>query len=225
MSHARARCSAAAPVRSPGSLLRAVSCLVAAAAVGLTAGCATSELSSTAPPSTAPPSTADAPRTNDDHLEQLAADLGIDDPPEVAVVRAITPDESKQVWDDCMVDAGWTASRNTEGELGFSVPAVQEDAWNLATYRCTAAYPIQEEFLQPPSEADLRALFAYYQETYAPCLREQGLDPAEAPTLETFLADGGTWQPLDFDRTLDAIVAGQVQSFEQLEAVCPSRPT
>lgn len=140
------------------------------------------------------------------------------------MVRAITPAESKQVWDDCMSDSGWTASTNSEGEIGFSIPEGQRSAWDLATYRCSAAYPIDETYLQPPSDADLRVLYAHYRTTYIPCLVDQGLVPEELPTIESFLAGGGTWQPLDFDRTLDAISAGRIRSFEDLEAACPSRP-
>lgn len=192
---------------------------VAVAIVGALSACAPVE-----PSPASSPTSAALPRTTEEYLSQLAADLGINDPPEVTMVRAITPAESKQVWDDCMIDSGWTASTNSEGEIGFSIPEGQEAAWDLATYRCSAAYPIDESFLQPPSDADLRTLHAYYEATYIPCLTGQGLAPEELPTLETFLADGGTWQPLDFDRTLDAIAAGQIRSFEELEATCPSRP-
>lgn len=48
------------------------------------------------------------PRTWEDELVALAEMFGVADPPVVKPVREITPMESKEVLDACLVERGWT---------------------------------------------------------------------------------------------------------------------
>ena len=47
--------------------------------------------------------------SHEEQMRNMAEDFGITDPPEVAVIREITPDKSVTVIAECMRDAGWPA--------------------------------------------------------------------------------------------------------------------
>lgn len=72
--------------------------------------------------------------------EQLAAQaesMGIQNPPEVEVIRQVTPAEADQLLTECLAGKGWVSTERT-----YTVPTEQESAFNLDVYRCTAAYPV-----------------------------------------------------------------------------------
>ena len=70
-----------------------------------------------------------------------------------------------------------------------------------------------------PSEEDLRAQYEYLVEARE-CLVSLGFQVQLSPTVEAYLADGGTWLPHNE-------IESQVAGFEELEAAyaaCPQLP-
>lgn len=204
---------------------RAAALTAAIAAALAVSGCGQAQ--PTAPDDPAVPASSGVdspPRTTEQQLQAFAAEAGLEDPPEVTVVRTVHPDESAEVTQQCLTDAGWTVQEGPDGQPFFEYPNEQTEAFNLAWYTCKAQYPVEERYLQPLPEDKLELLYVYHRDTYIPCLRQQGFNPAEQPTLETFVASEGQWSPLPFDEVADAIAAGDLTSFEELEETCPSSP-
>lgn len=78
--------------------------------------------------------------------EQLAAhaeNMGIENPPNVEVIREVSPQEATQIHKECLADKGWPSEANT-----YTMPVQEEAAFNLDIYRCLAAYPVNQG-LQP----------------------------------------------------------------------------
>lgn len=163
-------------------------------------------------------------RSQEEELRALAESLDITDPPEVEVVREVSPAESGEVHSACMVEAGWVQN----DDLSFSVPDDQRAAFNLARYRCTAAYPIAERYLQPMDTEQWAMVYDHYVEEFVPCAERHGFEVSEPPTRERFLAaPKSSWSPVaDIERDLaDAIGEGQFASFADFYELCPSHPT
>ena len=136
-------------------------------------------------------------------LAGIAERYGIDDPPEVELERWIHPTEHGPTHEVCFAEAGFEVEGGPEGE-GVQVvsrPAeAQRDLLNLAYYTCTARFFLDPDYTQLMTPDQLRVTYEYYREMLSPCLREQGYEPSEPPSLETFMATYGTadqWSPYD----------------------------
>lgn len=127
--------------------------------------------------------------SHEEALRQLAADLEIPDPPDVEVVREISPSESSGVHNACLVEAGWI--QNDDGS--FSIPDEQMAAHNLSSYKCAAAYPIADHYLQPMQSEQWSLVYNHYVEEFIPCAAEQGFQVSEPPTRERFIAYPESW--------------------------------
>ncbi|MGO0578202.1 hypothetical protein [Ornithinimicrobium panacihumi] len=155
--------------------------------------------------------------------EQLAEDLAITDPPQVGVVREITPAESQEVWSSCLADAGWVEGGDGEG---IDIPPGQEEAFNLAYYVCHQQYPVQEKFTQPLTAAQLGILYDWWTEHTVPCFEERGWDVGEVPSRETFLANP-VWLPAEqvVEQAEADVQAGLIPDIDEaLYGVCPGPP-
>lgn len=161
-------------------------------------------------------------RSHEDELRRLADDLGIPDPPDVEVVREISPSESSAVHNACIVDDGWVQNDNGS----FSFTDEQESALNLTSYMCAAAYPIADRYLQPLQPEQWNLVYDHYVEDFIPCAQEHGFEVPEPPTRERFLAATDSWAPVaDIKRDLaEAIGRGEFESFDDFYQTCPSTP-
>lgn len=126
-----------------------------------------------------------------DYLDDFAEAHGIDPVPEVDVVRYVTPAESASIQNQCVADKGW--SQLPDGTFQF--PTDQEQAFALAMYECKAAYPVDPDYLSAPTEAQWKAIFAYWRNETVPCLEAEGFEIKEPPSEESFLADPTRWSP------------------------------
>jgi hypothetical protein len=78
--------------------------------------------------------------THEEQLASLAESMGLENPPEVDVVREVSPAEFDVLFTECLAEKGWVA----EGKV-YSFPTDQEPAFNLDRYRCRAAYVVIPE--------------------------------------------------------------------------------
>lgn len=103
---------------------------------------------------------------------ELAAYLGIDNPPPVPVIDLVTPGQAQRLVDACMVEAGWgdavTHERVTidvaTGEIstssydgGYRYTTEQQPAFELSNYICMASYPIDPAYTENDSRPYVRS--------------------------------------------------------------------
>lgn len=122
-----------------------------------------------------------------------------------------------RIFNDCMAREGW---------IGQEVPAVNDPSATGIGYSYTAeqapqfqasnALCVEESGLgavvPPRTEADMREGYESVL-NMRECLTLEGFDIPKAPTLQSYLDDGGVWTPYDDIATL--------ADFQAAERVCP----
>lgn len=168
------------------------------------------------------------------YLSTLQQAVRIDDPPETDLIRVIAPDEQAQIWEECMIDAGWEVSTTFDG--GLTPPEnMSEDQWpayNVSDYLCLAQYPVDDSLVNHYGSKQVDLLYEYYVTDLMPCLQGRGFDVTQPPSLEAFRASWvqygtesyhageTTWFPYG---GVDAGVMA-MDDWEQLNASCPQEP-
>lgn len=131
---------------------------------------------------------ADLLRLYESRLGELAQRLMVASPPDVELVRFVTAEEWPQAQVDCLAGAGFSY-RASQGGIALvgDVPPNQIDALNLATYQCSAMYAAdpRTQLTLPRLRAEMQ--YQHWVDTVAPCVRAQGFDPGEPPSLEVWL--------------------------------------
>lgn len=162
--------------------------------------------------------------------ERYAVDHGVEIP-DVPVVREIRPDESVTVIAQCMEEAGWPSEIDAEGAASYDIPPGQGAAYDEASVRCRFQYPIAEKYTRPFTAEQWGVLYDHWATTTIPCLRDQGYDPAELPTRETFIEEslgGGADYVLNgpiYDDVMADVAQGRWPSERHLLTnVCPQEP-
>lgn len=160
--------------------------------------------------------------TFEEVLAGAAEMYGIEDPPKVEPVRQITPAESMDLINECLVERGWTMSDGT-----FTYPDEQDEAFRTDSYICTASYPIRQEYLQPLDDTAWENIYDYWVAKTLPCLRGEGIEATNPPSLETFMATR-SWTPDDRhvrQQVEDLVSQGKYPSTEYVfTTVCPVSP-
>lgn len=128
-------------------------------------------------------------------LEQIVATWGIEDPPEVAPIRTVSPEEFQDLFASCMAAAGFPQG----GDGGYN-SAGQDEAFATAMYTCTAQYPIDDIYTEPLTDAQMRFWYSYLVEEAVPCYESNGwpVEQSSIPSEELFIATFGTadgWAP------------------------------
>lgn len=130
-------------------------------------------------------------------LAGWAQSRGIEDPPEVAVIRETRPEEMGELVAECVREQGFDAKAFPDGSWETVGAPGQDDAVALAEYRCIAQYPLQPVFYQPLDDDHLRQSYDWHVETTIPCLQDLGYTTPEPPTvevyIETYRAQGDQW--------------------------------
>lgn len=167
-----------------------------------------------------------APGSQNEHqrfLDDFAATNGLEDVPEVDVVRVVTPAESREVVDECVSAQGW--SQLPDGT--FTYPSEQDEAFSLAMYICLASYPVDEAYTTPIEPQQWSAIYDYWLSDTLPCLAAEGFEVPEPPSKESFLANP-VWSP-DTPEVREQVAArvsaGSFPSHEYVfTEVCPVMP-
>lgn len=174
----------------------------------VTSGCAGAPAvpdgSATQDPSTAG---ADWPETSGDELveqyrsglAELAEINGVVDPPEVDLVRFVTPPEWADAQINCLQEQGFSASKSQGGVRYPDVPPEQADSLDLAIYSCEAAYALDPRVSNPIPRSRMERQFTHLVDVVSPCVSTLGFQVDEPPTLETWLDayydNGQIWDP------------------------------
>ncbi|MBD3940595.1 hypothetical protein IF188_02635 [Microbacterium sp. NEAU-LLC] len=156
-----------------------------------------------------------------ENARALAASYGIDDPPDVDLVRFIALDEWAPTQRDCLREAGYDVEFTADGE-GLSYPPTGDAAvaknLNLAIYTCEMQYPVEQKYMTPLSIEQLRTLYDYRSGELLECLRREGYtSSAEPPSEQVFLQSGGQWSPYEDIAIVESDLG-------RLTATCPQVP-
>lgn len=156
------------------------------------------------------------------YLKDKALENQLTDPPSIAIVRRISPDERRSVMIQCLEDAGFPVTET--GPLGYRVnyPPEQADAYHLANYTCAAQYPLENKYLQDPGLSYYVNFYHYEVDVTVPCLEAQGYPQTDPiPTLQTYLSELGTQQEW---HAINVYAGVQPPKLYDLQRACPQLP-
>ncbi|MEW2014321.1 hypothetical protein [Microbacterium oleivorans] len=151
----------------------------------------------------------------------LAESLGIESPPDVKQVRAISLAEWGPTMIQCLKDSGWNATATDDGQ-GIVYPTVTEpgrtESLNIAIYTCEVQYPVERKYVTPLSDAQLEKLYVYRSTDLIDCLEAEGYDiEADVPSMSVFIESEGAWSPYEgITLTPDAVA--------EINEACPQIP-
>lgn len=170
---------------------------MACAAVAVLVGCASVETERGGQTESDP--LAGLSESHERDLQVRAELLGIADPPVVAPVRVVSPEEHYVLKYECLRAQGFDVELVEDG-LNVTFAGAEGDSYFLADYVCFARYPVHRMYREQLTEAQVRAQFDYLTGPLSTCLRDAGFSPADPPTWESFLASqrGGqdVWAPI-----------------------------
>lgn len=158
-------------------------------------------------------------------LAQDAKESGISDPPAVARVRFIRPDEMGQTRVACLAELGIPAVSKADG-YGYAigdVPDSQQKALNESQYVCAAKYPIHPQYVLTRSPEARGRQYDWMANEQIPCLRSRGFSIADPPSKAVWLAsyDLDPWIP---EKELPRDLVGSESKRAELEKACPIPP-
>lgn len=144
--------------------------------------------------------------------------------PTVSVVREVALSEWPIAFADCLTSSGFRSTPTPDGGTKTdAVPAAQEEAFAVAHYVCKKSYPLEAKYTTPLSQNQVAALYEYFTEQLTPCLRGQGVDVDEAPSLEVFsetLNTSSAWSPY-LSIQVENLTLDQ---WNELSVTCPQFP-
>jgi len=169
-----------------------------------------------------PPSSASVSRESarQDLLDSISDTTPeIEFPAEVPVIQWVTPEERIEYIDVCMTESGFP--QGSDG--GYHSSADQFAAFEIAWYVCNGSYPLDERYVQPLSEAQIRLVYEYTRDVMIPCYNANGwpVDPSSLPSEDSWVQTWGTtdmWIPPDEPGSMDS---DTVNTFGE---VCPLMP-
>ena len=182
---------------------------------------------------TAPNAPSVAPSNSDmqiraDYLADLASSSGIDNPPDVALVRFVSSEEWAAVQIECLGEAGFDVSLLPDGQ-GIDPTSIPEGqrvrggVFKVAQYICEAMYTLDAANSRGLDDDQLGALYDWYLSESVECLEREGISVAPAPSRQRFVESYFTvegWYPY---ASVDAMGMGNSE-WNALNASCPQSP-
>ena len=186
----------------------------------LVTGCSGTEPPAAPSDPAVPPGEWDGPMSREEYLTELAEIHGIEDPPPVEIVQEIAQDDDGlRLIAECYAEHGWPSTFDGDGIVTEGIPPEQQEAFDLDRYICNASYPVAERYRSLSPQEHLSRWYAYLLQTYVPCVEALGYEISEPPTLETFLASGGSqWIP---NEEVFRQSQAQDEDFTRVEEQCP----
>jgi hypothetical protein len=135
------------------------------------------------------------------------------------IVRLISPEEFPDTRAACLTEQGYVATVE-DGGVEVNVADSQREALTLARYVCSAEYPIDPKYTEPLTSPQLELLYHYYINTLTPCLEEQGLEPEDPPSFQTFsesYESAGAWTPYKN-------ITSDEANWSEINKLCPPAP-
>lgn len=154
---------------------------------------------------------------------EMADRYDITNPPDVAVVQYIKPEDSNAYIDPCMSNKGFAST----GPGEYSYPVDQQSAFDLARYICTVSYPPDPKYLQPWTDVQTTRLYDYMVATEIPCLQAEGFSISGVPSEETFVANFSLSPFWPYEQVQQQLASknNNPQYLDSLEGKCPQQPS
>lgn len=161
-------------------------------------------------------------------LGKLASDMGLQDVPEVDLVRWTEGHlDNATALAKCYTDSGFPAGVGPDGEsiIRGGVPSAQSDSFLVVAYTCEAQYTLDPIYLQEWTTDQVGLIYDYWAEYFIPCMAEHGypIGTDDMPTRDTYVAafstpDRISWWPNLELQSLDE------QTQAELAPSCPPYP-
>lgn len=156
----------------------------------------------------------------------LAEEYDVTDPPDVAIVREVKPDEAGTIRAECMTEAGWPNQVLPDGAVQYDYTDDQADDFNLAVYTCELQFPVEAKYTRPFGDDQWAMMYDHFIDVYVPCAKAEGYDVGEIPSRDVYLAtpEAEKWFPGRSVRRQITAGEGEHSSVEEFEAICPATP-
>jgi len=155
-------------------------------------------------------------------LDDLMSKFPNASPPDVEQVRVVSLDEWAAAIAECLSAEGYSATAQ-DGGLVAKAPSGQELPYAIAYYVCTVEYPIDPRQQLPLAEDQIRFLYEYYTKELTPCLKAEGYDVPDPPSMQTYIStygQPGFWDPY---RLIAESPINQ-QDWERINRLCTQTP-
>jgi hypothetical protein len=163
-------------------------------------------------------------RIADEAWGQLSARYPDAARPDAEFVRIVTDEEWAPAIAGCMNELGFpdVEAMDDGSVVSGEVSASQRQAYDFASYECNVRYPVDPKFSEPLTNEQIDNLYAYYKDTLAPCLEDQGYQISPAPSLQTFRQtyNSGPWLPY-----AEVVASVTPDELQDLYDVCPDVPS
>ena len=142
--------------------------------------------------------------------------------PEVKPERLITSGEWAETIAGCLREEGFDDATATLGEQIESASADQQD-YQLATYVCSARFPIDPKYFRPLTEKSIGLVYDYFVNSLVPCLAAQGHTVSAPPSRDAFVTG---WEGVPGWNPYGEIPLAEIGQAEldRLISVCPEYP-
>ena len=138
-------------------------------------------------------------------------------------VRFVLLGERAITMQACMSEQGFGSTVSDDGGLEYDgVPESQAMAFEIAKYSCDLMYPLDPRYTSELSSYQVQYLFEYYVLDLVPCLEREGIDVAEAPSLQRFrdtVETATMWSPYS------SVVFTSQEEWDRINTVCPQGPS
>lgn len=121
-------------------------------------------------------------------LVELASYYKISDPPPVVVRAWLKPEERSAYVDPCVRESGF----QQEGRLWVGITPDQQSAFNLAQFKCSAAYPAMPKYSGSLNKTNKSNAYDWTVEKVIPCLESHGYTIRDIPSRAVFIASFDT---------------------------------
>ena len=119
-------------------------------------------------------------------LAGMAAESGLTEPPEVAIVRWVNPEDSSGVMVECLHAAGSPVKQESDGYSFETYEEDQQGAYALANYVCTAQYPVRLDIDRPLSDEEHDGIYRHLVDVFLPCADQHGYTGLSTPSREVY---------------------------------------
>lgn len=159
-------------------------------------------------------------------LEALAKSFGLNEVPDVELVRFVARHESGEAVSSCLRELGIDAQSSTDG-TGFLIlgnpPEEQAMFIQESIYICLAKYSVDPRYNIKFNESQFQVLYDYFVGDLTNCLRQHGYAVKDdVPSFETFretYMETG-WSPY----TRELVMSLGESELNKLFVACPQTP-
>ncbi len=137
--------------------------------------------------------------------------------PKVKVLQRVTTATWPGIYSRCLTSNGFPTKVNADGGAAGYVPTGQNEAYLIASYKCSAEYPLQAKYTKPLDTKQVKLLYTYDTGKLTKCLKKHGVVAGRPPSLATFEQNfqSDPWSPYS---------SAPLSDLSKLNKSCPQVP-